>query len=115
MSGVTGPETASPGYWLLVGCAIAANALVAFNIFTAVRNDALREEVSARQQYLSQSMELSRLHSELVQGLANLAARTGDEALRALLERQGIRFTVTAADTGAAPMGEGSEGRDDGD
>ena len=107
-------------YWVLTGIGVLALVLVILNIVTAMTNADLRKEVNERQQYINQSVKLSRLHNQLVQGLAKLAAQSGDEALRAVLAKHGIRFSVqgqgaeAALDQGGttqAPVGLGQGGR----
>jgi ABC-type Na+ efflux pump permease subunit len=81
-------------YWALTGIGIVALVLVILNISTAMTNADARKEANERQQYINQSVQLGQLNSQLVQGLANLAARSGDEELRAVLAQHGISFSV---------------------
>lgn len=95
--GLTGTQ-----YWVLTGMGILALVLVVVNLVVATRNADVRKEVNERQQYINQGVQLSRLHNQLVQGLATLAARAGDEGLRVLLARHGISFSVTGEGAEAA-------------
>lgn len=67
-------------------------------------NAAARRELAAQQQYVQQSVQLEGLYREMVRALAELSARHGDEALRALLQRHGININPSApAPAAAAP------------
>lgn len=99
-------ETSSSGlsdvqYWLLIGIGVVALMLVTLNIVTALGNADLREEVRARQQYISQSVQLGQFNKQFVQGLATLSAQSGDDDLRAVLAKHGIDFTVKPRDAAA--------------
>ncbi|MFT3819424.1 MAG: hypothetical protein QM750_17600 [Rubrivivax sp.] len=59
-------------------------------------NAGLRRELAAQQQYVQQSVQLEGLYREMVRALAELSARNGDEALRALLQRHGINYNLQA-------------------
>jgi hypothetical protein len=86
-------------FWLLTLLGAAALVVVSVNIFTMMANADLRTEVNQRQQFINQSVKLGRLHKQLIQGLANLSARSGDEELRQVLARHGIEFTVSKSAT----------------
>ena len=86
-------------FWLLTLMGLTALAVVIVNIFTMMNNAELRSEVNQRQQFINQSIKLGRLHNQLIQGLAQLSARTDDEQLRQLLAKHGINFTVSAKPT----------------
>jgi RnfABCDGE-type electron transport complex E subunit len=99
-------ETSSSGlsdvqYWLLIGIGVVALMLVTLNIVTALSNADLREEVRARQQYISESVQLGQFNKQFVQGLATLSAQSGDDDLRAVLAKHGIDFTVKPRDAAA--------------
>jgi len=83
---------------------IAALAVVSLNIFTSMANADLRAEVNERRQFINQSIKLRQLHKQLIQGLANLSARSGDEQLRQVLARHGINFTVKAPAPAQIPV-----------
>ena len=85
----------------LGGLALAAAVAV---IGLAQYNAGLRRQIGDQQQYLQQSVQLEGLYREMVRALAELSARSGDEPLRALLQRHGIQYSVNApAATPAAP------------
>ena len=77
--------------WGLAGCVILA--LVVKVIFN-VQNAGLERDVTEKQQFVSQTLPVSRLNVQLVQEIANVAAQTGDAALEELLAGQGIQFEV---------------------
>lgn len=81
-------------YWVLTGVAITALILVVINIGVSTTNADVRKEVNEHQQFINQSVQHGRLHNQLVQGLATLSARSGDEELRNVLARHGISFSV---------------------
>ncbi len=94
--------------WSVAVIAVIALGFVAANIFLHRTNLALQEELAQRQQFINESIRLSRLNTQLVQALATLAAQSDDQAIRDLLEIHGITFTVNLSDTGALTDGEGS-------
>lgn len=73
--------------------------LVLADILLGLGNQSLRVEVSERQQFIAQSMQLEGLHREIITTLATVALKTNDEKLKGLLASQGISF---GADPGAA-------------
>jgi hypothetical protein len=65
-------------------------------ITLALGNAAQRRELAEQQAFVQQSAQLEGLYREMVRALAELAARSGDEPLRALLQRHGISYTAQA-------------------
>ncbi|MGH8290660.1 MAG: hypothetical protein ACREV7_16845 [Steroidobacteraceae bacterium] len=84
-------------YWTLLGVGAACLALAITNMALFTANRAVQSEVSARNQYIQQSGSLQGLYQSMVRALADLSVRNKDDALRAVLTRQGI--TVTAKPT----------------
>ena len=80
---------------LSIGGALAL-LLVAANVGLSLNNRELQEEVNTRQQYINQTVEISRLNTQIVNALANLSVKTGDEILRKLLADNGITFATDA-------------------
>ncbi len=80
-------------YWLLTIAAGIALLLVVANTILARGNHAVRGEIDSRQLYINQSIRVSRLNTQVIQALANLSARSGDEQIRKLLAEHGISFT----------------------
>jgi len=66
--------------------------LVVVNILLSLGNQSLRVDVSQRQQFIAQSMQLEGLHREIVTALASIAVRNNDEQLKGLLASQGINL-----------------------
>jgi hypothetical protein len=73
--------------------------LVLADVLLGLGNQSLRQEVSERQQFIAQSMQLEGLHREIITTLAAVALKTNDEKLKGLLASQGISFD---ADPGVA-------------
>ena len=78
--------------WLLAGLAVLA--LIA-KIYLGARAAGLERDGIAMQQFINQSMTVSRLNVELIQLLANVAANTGDRDISTLLDAQGIQYSAT--------------------
>ena len=62
----------------------------------------LRVDVSQRQQFIAQSMQLEGLHREIVTALASIAVRNNDEQLKGLLASQGINLGANPGPAGKA-------------
>ena len=71
--------------------------LVLVDILLGLGNQSLRVEVSERQQFIAQSMQLEGLHREIVTTLATVALKTNDEKLKGLLASQGFSFDAAPA------------------
>ena len=110
MSDGKGSGLTDAQFWVLVGVAILAFVLVLVDISMAVNNGGLREQTNARQQYINQSVKLANFHNQLVQGLAVLSARTDDAALRDLLARHGVTYTLSDQGGEGAPDQGGDAG-----
>ena len=72
--------------------------LVFVNMLLSLGNESLRVEVSERQQFIAQSMQLEGLQREIVGALASIAVKSNDEQLKSLLASQGISFGAGPAD-----------------
>jgi hypothetical protein len=64
--------------------------LVLVNVLLTLGNQSLRQQLTERQQFLSQSIQMEGLYREIVTTLATVAAKTNDPELKSLLESQGI-------------------------
>lgn len=86
---------------VLTGVAVLAGALTAAN--QSVRSDILarQAEVATRTQFINESVALGRMNSQLIQALANLSAQGNDEAIRTMLAKHGVTFSVAADATAA--------------
>ena len=87
--------------WTITAVAALTVVLVVVNIVLVTSNRNVQAEVTARQQYVNQTLQLSNLNQQLVTAIANLAIRNNDEQLRNLLAEQGI--TVNPTPTPQAP------------
>jgi hypothetical protein len=83
-------------YWILTLIGGLCVALVILNMFLFTGNRTRQAEISARGQYIQQSVQLQGLYQQIVRGLADLSVRNKDPQLHDLLARQGINVTVNA-------------------
>ena len=74
--------------------------LVLGDMLLAIGNQSMQTEVSDRQQFISQAIQLDNLSRQVVGVLANLAMKTNDEPLKKLLAASGVNLDVTG---GPAP------------
>ncbi|UCG71938.1 MAG: hypothetical protein JSV45_11825 [Chromatiales bacterium] len=79
---------------ILTVCGVLALLLVAANVGLSLNNRVAQEEVNTRQQYINQTVQVSRLNNQIAEALATLSAQTGDESIRQLLAANGITFTA---------------------
>lgn len=79
--------------WVTIG-GVLVLVLVGVDIALFERNRGIQAELAGRQQFLQQTQQLETLHRELVNAIANLAARDNDEALRAILTDHGINASA---------------------
>ncbi len=85
--------------WVTIGGALVL-VLVGVDIALFERNRGVQAELTARQQFLQQTEQLETLHRELVNAIANLAARDNDDALRAILTDHGINPSAAPRPSG---------------
>jgi hypothetical protein len=85
--------------WVTIGGALVL-VLVGVDIALFERNRGVQAELTARQQFLQQTQQLETLHRELVNAIANLAARDNDDALRAILTDHGINPSAAPRPSG---------------
>jgi hypothetical protein len=90
------------GKMVLTALAVLMLLLVLVNILLGLGNQSLRAEVSERQQFITQSIQLEGLHREIVTVVATVALKTKDEQLKSLLAAQGITLDQTPAQPGSA-------------
>ena len=79
---------------LVTAIALIGSILVLVNVSIHRANRTLQADVAQRQQFINQSIQLSRLNNEFIKALAQLSAETDDESIRQLLADQGVTFTV---------------------
>jgi hypothetical protein len=77
------------GFWAATALASLAVLLVIIDGWLATSNASIRAAVNGRQQYINQSVQLSRLNQELVNELGSLALKN-NTAIRQLLAESGI-------------------------
>ncbi|HTS94168.1 MAG TPA: hypothetical protein VMG55_19305 [Stellaceae bacterium] len=69
--------------------------MVLVNSWLILSNQSIRSDVGVRQQYINESIQLSRVNQELINALANAVGRNNNAAIRDLLAQSGITVTVT--------------------
>jgi hypothetical protein len=90
------------GKGVLTALAVLMIVLVLVNILMSLGNQSLRAEVSERQQFLTQSIQLEGLHREIITVLATVALKTNNDQLKSLLASQGINFGQPPPPAGSA-------------
>ncbi len=108
----TGSETKNNAWlmWCIGLAAVTAVGFVATNIYLHRTNLQLQEDLAQRQQFINESIRLSRFNTQLIQALATLAAQSDDQAIRNLLATQGITFTVNLPESDAGTAQENVDG-----
>lgn len=66
--------------------------LVLVNVVLTLRNQFLRQHLTERQQFISQSIQMEGVYREIVTTLATVAVKTNDQQLKNLLASQGIKL-----------------------
>ena len=95
------------GFWAATALASLAVLLVMVNGWLVTSNAGIRNEVAARQQYINQSVQLSRVNQELVNELGGFALRN-NAAIKQMLAESGITVVGQAPAPGqAAPAAAG--------
>jgi len=77
-------------HWTLVVLAAGALLLVAVNAWLNKDNRSVQAEVTRRQDFINQSVGISKIHETLVHSLAEAAVANNDGNLLDLLAQQGI-------------------------
>jgi len=77
------------GFWMATALASLALLLVIVDGWLVSSNASIRAEVTGRQQYINQSVQLSRLNQELVNELGSLALKN-NAAIKQMLAESGI-------------------------
>jgi len=88
-------------FWLLTIIAVLSAVFAVVNMLLFQNNRAAQLEVTARQQYLQQSVQLQPLYGEIVRAIADLSVRNQDPELAGILKSQGI--SITSTPNAAAP------------
>jgi hypothetical protein len=91
-------------FWILTLLALIGAALAGTNMILFQGNRTTQAEVTGRQQYVAQSVQLEGLYREIVKALADLSVKAQDSDLRTLLADQGITVSITP--NAPAPLSE---------
>jgi predicted Holliday junction resolvase-like endonuclease len=70
--------------------AVLALVLVVVNIMLTLGNQFVQSEVTERQQFIAQSIQLEQLNRQVVEALANMAMKGNDQQLKDLLVSSGV-------------------------
>jgi|SRR5450432_127404 len=81
-------------FWTVTTLALLAAIFVVTNMFLFTNNRSAQAEVSGRQEYIQQTVQLEGLYREIVKALADLSVRNQDADLKGLLTSQGISVTI---------------------
>ena len=68
--------------------------LVAINIALFNNNRTVQLEVAKQQQFINQSIRLSRLNTQLIRALATASVQNNDPQIRELLNAHGVTYSV---------------------
>ena len=90
------------GFWAATALASLAVLLVIIDGWLVTSNAAIRNEVNGRQQYINQSVQLSRINQELVNDLGGFALKN-NAAIRQMLADSGITVVGQAPAPGQTP------------
>jgi hypothetical protein len=82
---------------LLAGGSAVFLALVLINIWLVNSNRTMQVNIGQQAQYIQESLGLEKIYQPLVRALAELAASRNDAQIKALLNEQGISFSVNPA------------------
>jgi hypothetical protein len=88
-------------WWGTTALSLVALLLVVGNILLAIDLQKRQAEVNQRQQFINQSVELSRANQLLINTLAQVAAKNDDVEIRELLAANGITFSISDPAVGA--------------
>jgi hypothetical protein len=91
-------------YWITVGLAALAGALVVVYIVLVQDNRAVQAAVNRRQQFINQSIQLGRINEALIHALAAAVVSNKDDKLRDLLAENGITINASGEPV-VAPSG----------
>jgi hypothetical protein len=96
-------------FYLLTTISAAALGLVFVTTALSASIGGIRKQVDERQQFINESIVLSKLNMQLAQVLANLSVATNDEALKRVLWDNGITFSTDAPEgNNKAALGPGA-------
>lgn len=87
----------SKEYWSLSGFTVACVMLVVINISYTQGNRELKQQVTQRQLFIGQTVQLEKIQKKVINVIAQMAVRDNDDALRKLLTDQGIEIRMNNA------------------
>jgi len=90
---------------LLLALGALSVVLVLVNGTLFVTNRASQADITARQQFIQQTVQLEALYREIVKALAELAVKNGDNQIIQMLATQGISVSANAPATAASASG----------
>jgi hypothetical protein len=91
-------------YRVAVGLSGLTLVLVVVYIILAWDNRSVQAEVSRRQQFINQSIQLGRISEALIRALAAAAVNSKDDKLRELLAQNGITINAAGEPEKAPPL-----------
>lgn len=98
---------------VLMTLAVLALILTLTNMLLYSSNRSVNAKVSARGQYIQQSLQMQPLYDAMLRNMVGLAAKKNDSQLKGLLASQGITFNVnpntTNQDTSQKAKDEGKK------
>lgn len=93
-------------FLLVTLLAVVGLGLVWVNVSIHSANRDRQADVAERQQFINESVPLSRLNTQFIQALAQLSAQSDDDSIRQLLADHGVTFTVNLPEDAAATSDE---------
>jgi len=84
-------------YWILTACGVLALGLTAANLWLYAGMRSMAGELDQRQLYVQQGAQLGVLYQDIAKSLAEMALRSNDDKLIAMLAAQGIQVNPAPA------------------
>jgi len=85
--------------------AVVSLVLVVANVLLAMGNQSVQADVTERQQFIAQSIQLEQLNRQVVAVLANMAMKSNDEQLKKLLADSGVALGQNPESSGGPTGG----------
>jgi len=89
-------------FWGMNLLAVIVLLLVIANTTLILTNQSIKQELSNRQVFINQSVNLNKLNNDIIRNLAELAIGKNDLQLKQLLNDHGINFSIKQPSTGNA-------------
>lgn len=90
----TGAGLPPRDYWILVGAALFAAALLLYTMFLFEQNQQLGLQANQRAAYIQETVSLGNLNKDVVEVIAALAEQHDDAELKQLLDDHGITYQL---------------------